>query len=78
MSAQVMLAVLLLLVRPPATKLEMKVEFRSCPLCLLEVTEEVKALVSVGPGPWWLGLVLVAVVAVVALVLEVKDPAQSA
>ena len=50
------------------------VESRRCPL-LLWGTEVVKVSVLVGPGPWWLGLVVM--VAVIALT-EVRDPAQSA
>ena len=63
-------ALVLALVLPVATK----VESRRCPL-LLWGMEVAKVSVSVGPGPWWLGLVVV--VAVIALT-EVRDPAQSA
>ena len=51
-----------------------KVESRRCPL-LLWGMEVAKVSVSVGLGPWWLGLGVV--VAVIALT-EVRDPAQSA
>ena len=64
------LALVLALVLPVV----MKAESRRCPL-LLWGMEVVKVSVSVGPGPWWLGLVVV--VAVIALT-EVRDPAQSA
>ena len=51
-----------------------KVESGRCPL-LLWGMEVAKVSVSVGLGPWWLGLGVV--VAVIALT-EVRDPAQSA
>ena len=70
LAPQLVLAPVLALVPPVVTK----VESRRCPL-LLWGTEVVKVLVSEGPGPRWLGLVVV--VAVIAL-MEVRGPAQSA
>ena len=70
LTPQLVLAPVLALLLPVV----MKVESRRCPL-LLWGTEVVKVLVSEGPGPRWLGLVVV--VAVIAL-MEVRGPAQSA